>query len=312
MSKLEELLKNTQEWVAPEIGRDIPCGDIPGDKVEISQDHIAKSKLVFAELLQQLPKAMENSKNHKIVIAVCGGSGVGKSGIAALISYYFNQLGIGSYTLSGDNYPRRIPKYNDAERLRMFRQCGVRALVQADMMNDEVFKVLHELQEQEKDADTDYIDKYPWFKTYLDGAIEGLRDYLGTNHEIDFGEMTDLATAFKKGSDWIWLKRMGRTECDLWYEKVDFSEINILVIEWTHGNSDYYEGVDIPVYLNSTPEETLIYRTIRNRDGNTDSPFTSRVLEIEQQMLDSQAHKAKVILSKSGEFLTFEQYQALT
>lgn len=105
---------------------------------------------------------------------------------------------------------------------------------------------------------------------------------------------------------------MGRTECDLWYEKIDFSKINILVIEWTHGNSDYYEGVDLPVYLNSTPEETLIYRTIRNRDGNTDSPFTSRVLEIEQRMLDSQAHKAKVILSKSGELLMFEQYLALT
>ncbi|WP_083677992.1 adenylylsulfate kinase [Paenibacillus sp. FSL R7-0337] len=312
MHKLEELLMNPQAWSAPAIGSDIPRGDMPGDKVDISHDHITKSKLVFAELLRQLPEVMKNSKDHKIVIAVCGGSGVGKTGIAALISYYFNQLGIGSYTLSGDNYPRRIPKYNDAERLRMFRQGGVRALVQADMMNDEVFRALHELQEQEKDADTDYIDKYSWFKTYLDGAIEGLSGYLGTIQEIDFSEMTELVAEFKRGADSVWLKRMGRTECDLWYEKIDFSKINILVIEWTHGNSDYYEGVDLPVYLNSTPEETLIYRTIRNRDGNTDSPFTSRVLEIEQRMLDSQAHKAKVILSKSGELLMFEQYLALT
>ena len=103
---------------------------------------------------------------------------------------------------------------------------------------------------------------------------------------------------------------MGRTECDLWYEKVDFRAIHVLVIEWTHGNSDYYEGVDIPVLLNSTPEETLAHRRSRNRDGKTDSPFTMRVLEIEQQMLGAQAHKAKIIISKPGSLITYEELRA--
>ena len=44
---------------------------------------------------------------------------------------------------------------------------------------------------------------------------------------------------------------MGRTELDLWYDLVDFSNKNVLIIEWTHGNSDKYNGVDIPILLNS-------------------------------------------------------------
>ncbi len=311
MSNIIEILKNTEAWELLEIGQDIPHGDMPGDKVEIGQDHINKSKIVFRELLKRLPAVMENSKSRRAVITVCGGSGVGKSEIASLISYYFNQLGIGSYTLSGDNYPRRIPKYNDAERLRIFRQSGIRALVEAGLLNAGIYGELRELQEKEEDADKNYIEKYPWFKTYLDGAISGLKGYLGTKNEIDFDELTDIVKQFKTGANAIWLKRMGRTDCDLWYEKIDFGKINVLVIEWTHGNSDNYEGVDIPVLLNSTPEETLAHRRSRNRDGKTDSPFTMRVLEIEQQMLNIQAHKAKIIISKAGELLNFDEYKAL-
>ena len=218
-----------------------------------------------------------------------------------------NQLGIGSYTLSGDNYPRRIPKYNDAERLRIFRQSGVKALASADMLDEEVYSALRSLQEKDDDANQEYLNQYPWFKTYLDGAVLGLKGYLGTKHEIDFDEISEIVRQFKMGAENIWLKRMGRTECDLWYEKVDFRAIHVLVIEWTHGNSDYYEGVDIPVLLDSTPEETLAHRRSRNRDGKTDSPFTMRVLEIEQQMLDAQAHKAKIIISKPGSLITYEE-----
>lgn len=309
MSNRLEIIKNTKTWSIPEIGEDIPHGDMPGDKVEIGQDHINKSKIVFRELLKMLPTVMESNKSSRTVITVCGGSGVGKSEIASLLSYYLIQLGIGSYTLSGDNYPRRIPKYNDAERLRIFRQSGVKALVEVDMLNADIYGILRELQEKDDDANKNHIEKYPWFNTYLDGALSGLKGYLGTTNEINFEEITDIVNQFKDGSNAIWLKRMGRTECDLWYEKVDFSGIGVLVIEWTHGNSDNYEGVDVPVFLNSTPEETLAHRNSRNRDGKIDSPFTMRVLEVEQQMLDSQVHKAKIIISKQGELLTYEKYK---
>ncbi len=311
MSNRLEIIKNGKDWNVPELPENIPHGDMPGDKVEIGQDHIKKSEIVFRELLKLLPAVLESNKSSRAVITVCGGSGVGKWEIGSLLSYYLNQLGIGSYTLSGDNYPRRIPKYNDAERVRLFRQSGVKALVKADLLNQDIFAILKELQEKEDDANRKHLEIYPWFKTYLDGATCGLKGYLGTTNEINFEELTDIVMQFKAGANAIWLKRMGRTNCDLWYDKVDFSEISVLVIEWTHGNSDNYEGVDIPILLNSTPEETLAHRNSRNRDGKTDSPFTMRVLELEQQMLHSQAPKAKIIISKQGEQLTYEEYQAL-
>ena len=104
---------------------------------------------------------------------------------------------------------------------------------------------------------------------------------------------------------------MGRSDEDLWYEKEDFTDKSVLIVEWTHGNSDNYKGVDIPVLLNSTPEETIAHRRSWNRDGKVDSPFTMLVLKLEQKLLDSQAHKAKIILSKQGKILSYEEYRGL-
>jgi hypothetical protein len=104
---------------------------------------------------------------------------------------------------------------------------------------------------------------------------------------------------------------MGRVPSALWYDEVDFSGISILIIEWTHGNSDNYTGVDIPILLNSTPEETLAHRRSRNRDGSVDSPFTTMVLNMEQDMLKNQAHKAKIILTKSGEIISYDTFKEI-
>ena len=91
---------------------------MPGDKIEIGEDHINKANLIFRELLGQIRELKKEDADRKIVLTVCGGSGVGKSETASLLSFYFNQIGMKAYTLSGDNYPHRIPKYNDAERSR--------------------------------------------------------------------------------------------------------------------------------------------------------------------------------------------------
>ena len=117
--------------------------------------------------------------------------------------------------------------------------------------------------------------------------------------------------AFKDGADTLFLKRMGRDEASLWYDGVDMSGKQVLIVEWTHGNSDYMSQVDIPVLLNSTPAETLEHRRSRNRDGKLDSPFTMMVLELEQNKLMAQAHKAKVIVSKQGKIISYDEYKAL-
>lgn len=218
------------------------------------------------------------------------------------------EAGIGSYTLSGDNYPHRIPVYNDAERLHTFRESALKGMVKEGTFTAERFEVIHEFQKNGDDANPKHTEEYDWYESYLRNGKEGLKGYLGTNNEIGFDEVEEIVKEFKAGTDEIWLKRMGREDTELWYEKVDFSKIQVLVIEWTHGNSDNYKGVDIPVLLNSTPQETLAHRRARNRDGATDSPFTMMVLELEQAMLEHQAPKAKIIISKSGELLSYEEY----
>ncbi|MBE5915561.1 MAG: adenylylsulfate kinase [Pseudobutyrivibrio ruminis] len=287
----------------------LPHGDMPGDKVEIGEEHVKKALVIMDPLMEKLDSLLE--KNGKAVVAVCGGSGVGKSETASLISHMLREQGIGAYTMSGDNYPRRIPMYNDAERLRIFRSSGVKGLVKCGEGTMEHFDILRKWQEEETDADKAHVSEYPWAASYINAGRAGLEGYLGTKNEIDFDEVSSIVKAFKSGQNKIYLKRMGRTDSELWYEEVDFSNVQVLVIEWTHGNSDYYEGVDIPILLNSTPEETLAHRRARNRDGKTDSAFTMLVLELEQNLLKSQAHKAQIILSKAGELLTYAQYQEL-
>ncbi len=309
-----DILKKLEQadcWQAPVVPGNIPHGDMPGDKVEIGEGHIAKANTIFPELLKKLQDVVDKNGANRAVVTVCGGSGVGKSEIASLLSFYLNELGIGSYTLSGDNYPHRIPMYNDAERLHVFRESGLKKMIEDGVYTPEHFAIVQKYQQEGTDADAKYVLEHPWFASYLDGGKSGLKSYLGTNREIGFDEVSDIVTSFKSGADKIWLKRMGRTETELWYDEVDFSQISVLIIEWTHGNSDFYEGVDVPILLNSTPQETLAHRRARNRDGKTDSPFTMCVLEIEQGMLEAQAHKAKLIVSKDGELLSYEQYQAV-
>lgn len=240
----------------------IPHGDMPGDKICIGEDHVKKAKLILPKLKEEVEKRKANGQ-EKIVVCVCGGSGVGKSEIASLLSYMMTQEGMKSYVMSGDNYPHRIPSENDAMREKM----------------------------------------------YEEGGEERLKAYLGSQEEIDFEKVDGILKAFKDGAATISLKRMGRTKEELWYDDVDFSDTEILFIEWTHGNSDLLSQVDIPVLLNSTPEETLAHRKARNRDGAVDSPFVMMVLRLEQEMLKAQAHKAKIIVSKSGELMSYEDFK---
>ncbi|MGB4661382.1 MAG: adenylylsulfate kinase, partial [Mobilitalea sp.] len=231
----------------------------------------------------------------------------GKSEIGSLLSYYFNSMGIGSYILSGDNYPHRIPKYNDAERLRVYRESGLKGLVASREFTKERNVTLQQLQESGKDSDADLGSVYSWITYYQEAGKNGLETYLGTANEIDFEEVNNIIAEFKNNYSNIMLKRMGREEKELWYDSVDFSAIQILIIEWTHGNNSNLKGIDIPILLNSTPKETLEHRRLRNRDGAIDSSFTMEVLNIEQKLLSSQAPKAKIIVTKNGQIISYEE-----
>ena len=233
----------------------IPHGDMPGDKIEIEQSHITKAEKIYPLLRTLLPEG-------KAVVSVCGGSGVGKSEVASLLAGMLCEDGIKAYVMSGDNYPRRIPSENDAERERV----------------------------------------------YAAGGRDALAAYLGSDAEIDFALVNRILAGFHAGEAQINMKRMGRTPDELWFDSVDFADTQVLILEWTHGNSNRICGVDVPILLNSTREETLEHRRKRARDKGVDSPFTTMVLEMEQEQLKSQAHKAKLIVTKSGEIISYDSY----
>lgn len=295
---LDSFERNT--WDIPEVDDSIPQGDMPGDRIRIYGDSVKKAEIIFPLLTDELRRLSGTEENRKFVVSVCGGSGVGKTTIASVLAYYFNQLGIGAYTLSGDNYPKRLPVYNDAERIHRFQEGGIREMIREGCYSGEVQERLNELQRHGSDADPKQIKENPWLESYIRGGVHALQEYLGTEAEIDYALLNRVIADFKAGQSEIWLKRMGSAAGDIWFERKDFSDIHIIILEWTHGNSEFLNGVDIPVYLDSTPEETLEFRKKRNRDTGADSPFVTRVLEIEQNKLYLQAGKAKIIMSRDG------------
>lgn len=296
------------DWTPPTLDPDsVQTGDMPGDQVQINQSHIDKADTIFPHLLG----ALAQQGDERFVVSVYGGSGVGKSEIASILGEYCRQQGFASYVLSGDNYPHRIPEHNDLERLTVYRDAALRAFAgDARFTNDRMAR-LREMWPDMADMDpASYSeDDEAWLTEYHRAGREALTGYLGTDRETDFPMVGAIIGAFKAGSDTINLKRMGRTADDIRYEAVDFTGVRVLVIEWTHGNNPLLDGVDFPIFLFSTPAETLAHRLARGRDKNADTPLIGLVLDIEQEKLVGQADRAALIISKSGEALSLAEFR---
>lgn len=276
-----------------------------------SQDDIDNLIEKSIKIYDELQKLMALKNLPKTVMSIYGGSGVGKTTISSILNYIFQQNNVNSYILSGDNYPRRIPIENDLERIRIYREYGVKGLVRNKSYSEEIMCILKDLQGQDLDFDPVLIEKYNWLEIYQSNGRVGLQTYLGTDLEIDFSEISNTIADFKQNEERILIRNLGRTEDALFYENIDFKNIDVLILEWTHGNNELLKGVDLPVYLVSTPEETLEWRKKRNKDTGVGNPFTNQVLEIEQSKLNQQAINAKLIVSQKGNILTCKEFYDL-
>ena len=117
------------------------------DTKEITVSDLAQEQIKNAErLFPLIRKKTEERKEKKTVISVSGGSGVGKTGMAFLLQNMFEKQGKKSLIISGDNYPHRIPMYNDAERIARFRMSGLNGLITERLYTDEIKEKLLELQ----------------------------------------------------------------------------------------------------------------------------------------------------------------------
>lgn len=265
---------------------------------DLAREQIRNAERLFPLILEKT----EERKEKKTIISVSGGSGVGKTGMAFLLQNMFEKQGKKSLIISGDNYPHRIPMYNDAERIARFRMSGLNGLITERLYTDEVKEKLLELQKAGRDAEEQ--EDMQWLSIYQKYGDEALTDYLGTDQELDYEAVSNLLMQFHGGTSQLLLRHMGRTPDDIWYDRRDVSDTDILILEWTHGNSTYLQGVDVSVVLISTPEETLENRKKRNRDTAIDSPFVARVLRIEQKKINDGLERADIIQDMHGRIYT--------
>lgn len=270
---------------------------------EMTVSDLAREQIRNAErLFPLILKKTEERKEKKTIISVSGGSGVGKTGMAFLLQNMFEKQGKKSLIISGDNYPHRIPMYNDAERIARFRMSGLNGLITERLYTDEVKEKLLELQKAGRDAEEQ--EDMQWLSIYQKYGDKALTDYLGTDLELDYEAVSNLLVQFHGGTSQLMLRHMGRTPDDIWYDRRDVSDTDILILEWTHGNSACLQGVDVSVVLISTPEETLENRKKRNRDTAIDSPFVARVLRIEQKKIHDGLDRADIIQDMHGKIYT--------
>ncbi len=265
---------------------------------DLAREQIRNAERLFPLILEKT----EERKEKKTIISVSGGSGVGKTGMAFLLQNMFEKQGKKSLIISGDNYPHRIPMYNDAERIARFRMSGLNGLITERLYTDEVKEKLLELQKAGRDAEEQ--EDMQWLSIYQKYGDKALTDYLGTDQELDYEAVSNLLMQFHGGTSQLMLRHMGRTPDEIWYDRMDVSDTDILILEWTHGNSACLQGVDVSVVLISTPEETLENRKKRNRDTAIDSPFVARVLSIEQKKINDGLDRADIIQDMHGRIYT--------
>lgn len=284
----------------------LPTGDVPGDRVIVTDDHRAIAGVLHGAVGPLLASARAGNPFGRAVLSVYGGSGVGKSEVGALLVAWLRGQGVSTYLLSGDNYPNRIPADNDAERWRIFRHAGQQSLDEAGLPTSAAAQ-LAVLSGDGRDADPAACIEYPWLATYQQAGREALSRYLGSDAEIDFSELNTNLGAFREGAAELRLKRMGRKPGELWHDVVAAPEV--LVVEWTHGNSPHLRGVDVPIFLASTPAQTLAHRQARGRDQGVDSAFTTMVLELEQEQLSAVVSTAAVIVGHDRRLIDAATYR---
>lgn len=296
---------------APKPGQDIPGGDMPGDVTDINEKAISAALTLFPTLQKEIARSIEENPYGRCVISISGGSGSGKTCSAAILAYILNSSGIETYTMSGDNYAHRIPHENDEGRQRVFRHNGVRAVVDSRLAeNPKVFQEIMDFQKEENEkGHAEPPAGAEWFDTYVAGGKAALKRHLATPHEQNFNEINDVITAFRDGAREIWMRRMGRDTTAFWYENRDFTKTSVLILEWTLGLSRYLTGIDVPVYIETTPEETYASRIARGRDANARTDLIQAVIEIEQGLLMRDVPRASIISTRDGHVLTLDEWK---
>ena len=81
-NQLEEVMRNLEAWQFPALAEDMPHGDMPGDRVIISEALVPHAQTLFRLLISK----MKELGDEKVIISIFGGSGSGKSVTTSLLT----------------------------------------------------------------------------------------------------------------------------------------------------------------------------------------------------------------------------------
>ena len=283
-----DLLSIQAKWSQVKQTVFLQCEQMASNSLIFEHEHIKKAEQVLLKLLPTLVDRLEQNQLPHAVVSISGITGNGRREIASLVCFYLNEIGFGAHLVSGVNYFHRDPLLNEAERRRVFQTAGIRGMLLANCYSDGRAESLNLLVKNGTDTDPNVITVHPWIAIYQRAACEGLKQYLGTQSEVDIEELSSSFSLFRNGADELYFRRMPCEASAPIYDCVDLRNTPILIVEWVLGNGDLLKNVDISVYLKGTQPEMI--------EDMQCNPFTAMILKLERQMLHKQLHKAKIIV----------------
>ena len=256
---------------------------------------VLKTQKILDFITEQSEKKPAGSR---AIVALSGGSGSGKTTVAEELRKMLFEKNKKALVVHGDEYAIRIPLYNDAERISLFRNAGLKALLESGEYTSERAAKIQKWQNDFIDASVELCEENAWYKQYLSAGRAALEKYLGTEEELDFESLQKFIDDYKSGKPKSFIRILGRKEGVLHYEETDLEDIDVVILEWTHGGNPVLTGIDWKIFLEGTPEQTVTYRCSRNKDPNADSAFVAMVLDIEQAKIKEYAKNASLVVPR--------------
>lgn len=135
-------------------------------------------------------------------------------------------------------------------------------------------------------------------KIYSTSQDIGLREFLGTDKEIDFQRLNEIIKDFKAGKEMLSLRFIDNPNNIIKHDKklLGFSDIEVIIIEGTWSMN--IDNCDKKVFLENDYEATMAHRKRRGRDPLT--AFGEKVLAIEQEKIERLHAQADYIVKPSG------------
>lgn len=205
-----------------------------GEELNIKEEYFTLAEKICECLLEDVPHL-----KPKMVIAVGGESGSGKSTTGFCLEQELLKRGVKTEILHMDSYFLLPPRDNHRNRLKSFENVGP--------------------------------------------------------HELNWKLLNEHLQGFREGLQNVELPIVDYQENRFYKMNVDFSEVQVLIIEGVY--SLLVEDLDHSIFMSRTYKDTYANRIARTREKH--DPIIEQILEIEHNIVKPMLKKASYIIDKN-------------